>query len=117
MVVLARAGSAYTPGFLDDRERLARTLGLELPLVLSDTFFIAQHRRIVELVGRTRLPAIYPDRQFVDDGGLMFYGASLAHMYRDAAVHVDRILRGARPGDLPIEQPTTLELAINVKAE
>lgn len=140
VVVLARAGSAYTPGFVDDRERLARTLGLELPLVqagdldeadkalrgvpsertalmvLTDTLFIAQHRRIVELVGRTRLPAIYPERQFVDAGGLMFYGASLVHMYRDAAVHADKILRGARPGELPIEQPTTLELAINVKA-
>jgi putative ABC transport system substrate-binding protein len=139
VVVVARTGGAYTADFLGDRERLARTLGLELPvaqagdtdeldkalrgiavdrtalMVLTDPLFIAQHRRIVEIVGRTRLPAIYPERQFVDAGGLMFYGASLVHMYREAAVHADKILRGARPGELPIEQPTTLELAINVK--
>jgi len=139
VVVVARTGGAYTADFLGDRERLARTLGLELPvaqagdtdeldkalrgiavdrtalMVLTDPLFIAQHRRIVEIVGRTRLPAIYPERQFVDAGGLMFYGARLVHMYREAAVHADKILRGARPGELPIEQPTTLELAINVK--
>jgi len=84
--------------------------------VLTDVMFISERRAIVELATRRRLPAVYFDRQFVDAGGLMFYGASLAHLYRRAAVFVDKILKGARPADLPIEQPTTFELVVNLRA-
>ena len=58
---------------------------------------------------------MYPDRAFIDSGGLLFYGSALPKMYRHAAIHVDRILRGARPSDLPIEQPTVFELVVNMK--
>ena len=94
------------------------TIAVERPralMVLSDPLMVTHRKRIVELAAKTRLPAMYAVRQFVDDGGLMFYGASLAEMYRHAAVHVDRILKGAKPGDLPFEQPTKFELVINLK--
>jgi putative ABC transport system substrate-binding protein len=85
-------------------------------LVLSDgvTGF-SNLRYTAEVVGRTRLPAIYPFRNYVDLGGLMSYGTSGTAMVRQAAKHVDRVLRGERPADLPIEQPTTFELVINMK--
>jgi len=69
----------------------------------------------VELAAKSRLPAVYGERQFVDVGGLMFYGASLAEMYRHAAVYVDKILKGAKPADLPVEQPTKFDLVISLK--
>ncbi|HEV8725399.1 MAG TPA: ABC transporter substrate-binding protein [Candidatus Binatia bacterium] len=72
-------------------------------------------RRIVELVVKKRLPAVYHESQFVDDGGLMSYGANLAGMFRRAAYFVDKILKGAKPADLPVEQPTKFEFIINLK--
>jgi len=84
--------------------------------VLTDVMFITERRRIVELLTRNRLAAVYPEREFVDAGGLMFYGASLVSLYQHAAVYADRILKGARPANLPVEQPTTIELIVNVKA-
>ena len=84
-------------------------------MVLSDTMFDTHRGRIVELAANTRLPAMYALRGFVDAGGLLFYGASLPDMYRRAAVYVDKVLKGAKPGDLPIEQPTKFELVINLK--
>ena len=85
-------------------------------MILTDDMFITERRAVVELAARRRLPAVYFDRQFVNVGGLMFYGASLVHMYRRAAVYVDRILKGVRPADLPIEQPTTFELVVSLRA-
>jgi putative ABC transport system substrate-binding protein len=83
-------------------------------MFLSDVMLQTNRRRFVELVARSRLPAVYPDREFVEAGGLMFYGASLVEMYKLAASYADRILKGAKPADLPIEQPTKLELVINL---
>src|SRR5215510_13370404 len=73
-------------------------------------------RRIVEMAAKNRLPAIYHLDEFVDSGGLMSYGPNLADMYRRAAYFVDRILKGTKPADLPVEQPTKFELVINLKA-
>ncbi len=84
-------------------------------LVLSDALTNAHRVRIVELANRNRLPTMYFSREWVDAGGLMAYGPSWRSMYRRAATYVDKILRGAKPGDLPIEQPTTFELIINLK--
>jgi putative ABC transport system substrate-binding protein len=72
-------------------------------------------QRIVDLAAKSRLPAMYPDRAFVEDGGLMAYGVSQLDIRRRLATYVDRILKGAKPGDLPVEQPTQFELIINLK--
>ena len=80
------------------------------------TFFIVHRSRIAEVAASHRLPAMYPVRDFVDAGGLMSYGPNTLSLYRRTAVAVDKILKGAKPGDLPVEEPTTFELAINVKS-
>jgi putative tryptophan/tyrosine transport system substrate-binding protein len=78
--------------------------------------FFAERKRIVELAGKYRLPAIYFQKEFVDEGGLMSYGADFDDLYRRAAVYVDKILKGAKPADLPVQQPTKFEFVINLKA-
>ncbi len=80
------------------------------------TSFFAERKRIVELAGKYRFPAIYFQKEFVDEGGLMLYGADSADLYRRAAVYVDRILKGAKPADLPVQQATKFEFVINLKA-
>ena len=77
--------------------------------------FNNERSHIIELAAKTRLPALYPFRYYVDDGGLMSYGANIADLYRRAASYVDKILKGAKPGDLPVEQATKFELVINLK--
>jgi len=84
--------------------------------VLPSARLLREHRRLVDLAAKNRLPAVYTSREFVDAGGLMAYGANLADLYRRAATYVDKILKGAKPGDLPVEQPTKFELVINLKA-
>jgi len=83
--------------------------------VLSSTMFLGERSRLVGLAAKNRLPAVYAWREAVDAGGLMSYGANLADLFRRAATYVDRILKGAKPGDLPVEQPTKFELVINLK--
>ena len=75
----------------------------------------ANRKRIADFALRTRLPSMYRSREAVDAGGLMSYGADEAESYRRVAYYVDRILKGAKPADLPVEQPTKFELAINLK--
>jgi putative ABC transport system substrate-binding protein len=76
---------------------------------------ISERRRLVDLAAKNRLPAVYPWREGVDAGGLMAYGPSVSDLFRRAATYVDKILKGAKPGDLPVEQPTKFELIINLK--
>ena len=78
--------------------------------------FFAERKRIVELAGKYRLPAIYPEKGFVDEGGLMSYGADLQDQYRKSAHYVDKILKGTKPADLPVQQATKFEFVINLKA-
>ena len=85
-------------------------------IVSNDPFFLTHRARIVQFAASKRLPAMYFTRDFVDLGGLMSYGSNVAASYRRAARYVDRILRGAKPADLPVEQPTRFELVINLQA-
>jgi len=78
--------------------------------------FVSNPHEVVRAAASSGVPAIYPDRAFIEPGGLMFYGAALPSMYRHAASYVDKILRGAKPSDLPVEQPTKFELVLNLKA-
>jgi putative tryptophan/tyrosine transport system substrate-binding protein len=78
--------------------------------------FFAERKQMVELAGKYRLPAIYSQKEFVDEGGLMSYGADYTDLYRRAAVYVDKILKGAKPADLPVQQATKFEFVINLKA-
>jgi len=82
--------------------------------VLPSPIFGAQHRTLVTLAAKYRLPAIYEFRDYVAVGGLMSYGPSITGMFRGAATHVDRVLKGAKPEDIPVERPKTFELVINL---
>ena len=82
---------------------------------VANPFVYSQRQQIVELAARQRLPGAYGFREFVDGSGLMYYTTDLPAMWRHAATYVDKILKGAKPADLPIEQPTKFELVINLK--
>ena len=126
---------------LKEAEMAARALGVELQIlearslrdydaafaamaaegagslhVVADVMFVTHRARLASLAAKARLPAMYSQREFVDDGGLMSYGPKLSDSFRRAASYVDRILKGAKPGDLPIERPTTFELIVNLKS-
>jgi putative tryptophan/tyrosine transport system substrate-binding protein len=99
-------------------ERVFAALSKERPdglYVLGAPPIILNQKRIVDFALKSRLPSMYNSREAVDAGGLMYYGADLADRYRRAAYYVDRILKGAKPADLPVEQPTKFELVINLK--
>lgn len=84
-------------------------------IILTDTLMVIQQKRIADLALRARLPAMFGFREFADSGGLVTYGASLQRTYRRAAVYIDKILHGADPGSIPIEEPTRFDLVINQK--
>jgi ABC-type uncharacterized transport system substrate-binding protein len=95
--------------------KAARDDGVQAMLVFPSPIFNAHRRVLIALATSYRLPALYEFKAYVQDGGLMSYGPSTPDMYRRAASYVDRILKGAKPGDLPIERPTKFELVINLK--
>jgi putative tryptophan/tyrosine transport system substrate-binding protein len=133
-------GERTMAGVLREIEGAARSLGMQLQLVpasgpddfasafsamtkeraeafivMPSPMLFGEHKRIVKLAADTRLPAMYQAREFVDAGGLMSYGVNLPDMFRRTATYVDKILKGAKPGELPVEQPTTFEIVINLR--
>jgi putative ABC transport system substrate-binding protein len=109
-VVEARGPADFDRAFSDMTRARAGAL-----TVLTGIMFLNERRRLVDLTARNRVPAVYGGRDFVHAGGLLSYGPNLADLYRRAATYVDKILKGAKPGDLPVEQPTKFELVINLK--
>jgi len=104
---------------LDGLESAFSAISREAPdaLLVAQTYFMITHRaRIIEFAAKKRLPAIYGGSRFADAGGLMFYGPNTNNLYRQAAIYVNKILKGAQPADLPIEQPRKFDLVINLKA-
>jgi len=101
---------------LDSAFQTAKQKQVDAMMTQSGPRFLASRKQIVELAGKYRLPAIYPQKEFVDAGGLMSYGADYVDLYRRAAVYVDKILRGAKPADLPVQQATKFEFIISLKA-
>jgi putative ABC transport system substrate-binding protein len=140
VAVLSNPNFSPMSNMVADTRRAARSLGMELQvlearepqelakafaamtaakahalIVLADPMFTAERRRIVELAASSRIPAIYTLRQTVEGGGFMSYGVDPAESFRQAAALVDKILKGAKPADLPVEQPWRFVLAINLK--
>jgi putative ABC transport system substrate-binding protein len=139
LAILVNVGFPQTALELSEGQAAARTLGLDVTLlevrraediapafealkvpadalyVVGDSVLNANSARIVALALAARLPMIFNNRSFVEPGGLMSYGPNIADQYRRAADLVDKILRGTRPGDIPVEQPTKFELVINLK--
>ena len=105
------ADSAVALGAL----RPAALSGADAVIVLPDGVFYHYRRDVVALFNKAHLPAIYPERDYADDGGLMAYGANVADNFRRAADYVDRILKGAKPGDLPIQEPVKFDFVVNLK--
>jgi putative ABC transport system substrate-binding protein len=103
---------------VDEIERTIEQISRESDsalLVLPDLFTSTNRESIIALAARYRLPAVYPFRYFAANGGLMSYGTEVLDTYRQAASYIDRILKGEKPSDLPVQQPTKFELVINLK--
>jgi putative tryptophan/tyrosine transport system substrate-binding protein len=109
-VVDARTHAEFEPAFSAAGRAHPQAL-----YVIQDASFFAYRATLLKLVSKAHLPAIYAPREFADEGGLMSYGTNLADLYRRSAGYVDKILKGAKPGDLPIEQPSKFELVVNLK--
>ena len=93
----------------------AKDAGAEGLIVPASAFFNYNRRRLIDIAAQNRLVAVFENRDFADDGGLISYGVNIGEMWRSAAKYVDKILKGAKPADLPVEQPTTFELVINLR--
>jgi len=104
------------PKGLENAFRTAKQKQVNAIMTIASRRFFAERKRIVELSGRYPFPAIYFQKEFVDEGGLMSYGVDYDDLYRRAAVYVDKILKGAKPSDLPVQQATKFEFIINLKA-
>jgi len=141
VAVLGNPGSSSLPAILEELRSAAQKVGLKLVqadiktphdiepafgvmkrerleglIVVHESLILANRRQITELAAKYQIPAIYGARDYIEAGGLMSYGTNLLENYRRTATYVDKIFKGAKPGDLPIEQPTKLELVINLKA-
>jgi putative ABC transport system substrate-binding protein len=101
---------------LESAFQIARQKQVGAIMISAAPPFFGERKRMVELAGKYRLPAIYGQKEFVDEGGLMSYGADTTDLFRRAAVYVDKILKGAKPADLPVQQATKFEFVINLKA-
>jgi ABC-type uncharacterized transport system substrate-binding protein len=101
---------------LESAFQTAKQKKVDAIMTVTARRFFSERKRIVELAGKYRLPSIYYQREFVDEGGLMSYGADFDDLYRRAAGYVDKILKGAKPADLPVQQATKFEFIINLKA-
>jgi ABC-type uncharacterized transport system substrate-binding protein len=140
MAIISNAANPIQPLAIRDLNVAARSLGVQLQLlrvrgpnefdsafaamtkervgaflVVADTMLVFHRTQLADLAARSRLPAAYSWREHVEAGGLMSYGPSLPDLFRRAATYVDKILKGAKPADLPVEQPTKFELVINLK--
>ena len=140
VVVLWNPGTPYHLKAIEDLKAVAPSLSLELKFVsaqkpdefrsalsavsrasaqalyvLDDPLYFAHRMTLLKLASQTRLPVVYGERGFVDEGGLMSFGTNLGNLTRRSAEYVDKILKGAKPGDLPIEQPTKFELVVNLR--
>jgi putative ABC transport system substrate-binding protein len=113
--VRLRVFEAWAPTEMEKAFSTMRTERLAAVLVLPDSTYYLSRSRIVALVLKYRMPAIFQNREFVEAGGLLSYAPNTAGNYRRAAIFVDKILKGARPADLPVEQPTRFELVVNMK--
>jgi len=140
VAVLSNPANSYTAVMVKETEASARSLGVkaqvfgargadalddafsaianESPdalMILFDPLFVGQRIRIARFAMKHRLPIMSPHREYADEGGLMAYGASVGDMYSHAATYVDKILKGTKPADIPVEQPTKFELVVNLK--
>jgi putative ABC transport system substrate-binding protein len=141
LAVLAQPGNPTARPYLHEIEKVASALGLsvrafearspdDLPrafaamvewqangvITINDALLFSQRERIVTLALNNKLAAVHPEAEFPEAGGLVSYGANLADLFRRAAPYVDKILRGTKPGELPIEQPSKFDLVVNLKA-
>jgi putative ABC transport system substrate-binding protein len=103
------------PDDLESALRNATQKQVKAILTASQRVISGERKRIIELVGRYKLPAIHPEKEFVESGGLMSYGTDRMDSYRRAATYVDKILKGTKPADLPVEQPKKFEFLVNLK--
>jgi len=113
--VVVRFVEARRPDDLEPAFALIRQERLDAVLVCADPMFTSEYRRVVALTRSSRLPGMHPFRSDAEAGGLASYGTDLFAVYRNAAIYVDKILAGAKPGDLPVQQPTRFELIINLR--